>query len=75
MSKFKKGDRVVVRFVESYEDVLYDHEIIVGNSYNILRDPFLSGEYWYGLTFNRNMPEECLELESVYNSPLYKALS
>jgi hypothetical protein len=75
MTKFKVGDRVVVKdeFVPNYSL----NSIIVGEVFNILehrpnaRDR--NGE-WYRTKEGRNAPDNWLELEEVYYSPLNKAL-
>lgn len=77
--KFKVGDRVVV-----LETAFYFRGVSpdmtgakIGNTYEVndgaLKDS--DGDFWYPLkgTYNNCLESE-LELESIYNSPLYKAL-
>lgn len=77
--KFKQGDRVVILPSAHYfdEEISHARQAVIGGSY-ILGISFEDdhGKRWYKLEgTHNNCCEKDLELESVVNSPLYKALS
>lgn len=77
--KFKVGDRVVVLETAFYfrEDFHDETTARIGNTYEVKEGAWKdsNGDFWYPLkgTYNKCRESE-LELESIYNSPLYKAL-
>lgn len=73
--KFKIGDRVVRISMKSIYR-LTNFEVLEGNSF-IVNDVVesLDGKTYYYQPFRKKaVPEEELELESVYNSKLYNSL-
>jgi hypothetical protein len=72
--KFKAGDRVVIvrdtlRIRTKHKD---DQRMCIGYV-DTVKDPNPFYKKWIVLE-SVNAPEEDLELECIYNSPLYKAL-
>lgn len=68
--KFKVGDRVVLIFAEHYEEkwIYKSFKIIQENTVPLCEPLFESDLKQHYFT------QDQLELEEIYNSPLYKAL-
>lgn len=68
-SKFKKGDRVVVKYRFAYEGIWQRGVVTRAEEYS-------KGVYAVLLDIENydNVSSEALVLEDVYDSPLYKAL-
>lgn len=80
MSKFKIGDRVVfTRYVDGGgHRPPGDAGVVAGDAFfdnTYFRIPVKWDDVSHFGEFPLNAVMDCLELESVYNSPLYKALT
>ena len=80
MSKFKVGDRFVIKEYEMWPSSFYGHRgvIVAENRFGRFEcETDIVVEGWkHGRIFNCkfNDAEKALELEAIYDSPLYQAL-
>lgn len=71
MSKFKIGDKAVF-FCDGSRLKIRTEKGLLGKTFTLIKN---NGNFWCVLETNVQFKEDWLELEEIYNSPLYKALS